>query len=204
MTTPQSHNPHRTSVGQLKNGDQVPGYVRIPPDEGKAHLRPILAIDPGTSASAYCMWNGSRVLEFGWIDNAELRMMLRHNILLAGGPVVAIEMIASQGMAVGQSTFETVYWIGRFAERVMTQGYDVKRITRHAIKMHLCGSMRAKDANIRQALIDRFGEVGTKKSPGPLYGVKSHIWAALAVAVTTWDSLHIDDTAQTCDTARHG
>jgi hypothetical protein len=42
--------------------------------------------------------------------------------------------------------------------------------------------MRAKDANIRQALIDKLGAVGTKKAPGPLYGISGHLWAALAVA----------------------
>jgi hypothetical protein len=49
--------------------------------------------------------------------------------------------------------------------------------------------MQAKDANIRQALIDRFGgskeaAIGTIKRQGPLYGVKGHEFAALAVAVT--------------------
>jgi hypothetical protein len=53
--------------------------------------------------------------------------------------------------------------------------------------MHLCNSMRAKDANVRQALIDRFGPVGTKKQPGKLYGVATHYWAALGVAVYSAD-----------------
>ena len=39
-------------------------------------------------------------------------------------------------------------------------------------------------ANIRQALLDLIGPQGTKKAPGPTYGVRSHEWAALAVAVT--------------------
>ncbi len=68
-------------------------------------------------------------------------------------------------------------------------------LKRFDVKLHLCGNARAKDTNIRQALIDRFGgiegkskAVGTKKAPGPLYGCKSHMWAALAVAVTWWDT----------------
>ena len=57
------------------------------------------------------------------------------------------------------------------------------------MKLTLCGDARAKDPNIRAALIDRWGgskaaAVGTKKSPGPLYGFKSDMWAALAVAET--------------------
>src|SRR5690606_4735562 len=67
------------------------------------------------------------------------------------------------------------------------------KVYRKDVKLHLCGSPRAKDANIRQSLLDRFGPgkekaVGTKQNPGPLYGVKSHMWAALAVAVYWWDA----------------
>jgi hypothetical protein len=64
-------------------------------------------------------------------------------------------------------------------------------VFRRDVKLHLCGSARAKDPNIRQALLDRFGPVGTKKAPGPLYGVKSHIWSALAVAVTASETKEI-------------
>jgi len=62
-----------------------------------------------------------------------------------------------------------------------------ERISRRAVKLHLCGSARAKDANIRQALIDRYGgsaAIGRKAAPGPLYGVSKDVWSALAIAVT--------------------
>jgi len=32
-------------------------------------------------------------------------------------------------------------------------------------------------------LLDLLGPQGTKAKPGPTYGIKSHSWAALAVAV---------------------
>ena len=67
----------------------------------------------------------------------------------------------------------------------------ISRIGRKAVKIHLCGSMRAKDPNIRQALIDRYGgssAIGRKATPGPLYGVAGDVWAALAVAVTHADT----------------
>jgi len=90
-------------------------------------------------------------------------------------------------MPVGIETFETCYWIG-----AMCHEYNGKRIYRSTVKHHLCGSSKAKDANVRQALIDRFGPgrelaIGTKKNPGPLYGISSHCWAALALAVTYQD-----------------
>ena len=53
--------------------------------------------------------------------------------------------------------------------------------------MNLCYDSRAKDGNIRQALIDRFGPVGTKKAPGWFYGVSKDVWAAVAVGVTWAD-----------------
>ena len=96
---------------------------------------------------------------------------------------VVIEMVACYGMAVGAEVFETVFWIGRFWE-IARRDIGVTRLYRKDVKMHLCNSMRAKDGNIRQALIDKLGAPGTKKNPGPTYGIKADIWAALAVAVT--------------------
>jgi hypothetical protein len=55
-------------------------------------------------------------------------------------------------------------------------------VYRNAVKLHICGTPRAKDPNIRQALIDKYGAPGTKKNPGPTYGVSSHLWSALAIA----------------------
>jgi len=60
-------------------------------------------------------------------------------------------------------------------------------LPRRAVKLALCGDSRAKDANIRQALIDRFGgsaAIGRKTAPGPLYGISRDVWSALAIAVT--------------------
>lgn len=109
---------------------------------------------------------------------------------------LAIEMIASYGMAVGQSVFETCVWIGRIQE-VLRQCYDdelqVKYIYRKDEKMNLCNSMKAKDSNITQALIDRFAPntpnkgKGTKSNPGWFYGFKKDIWQAYAVGVTYHD-----------------
>jgi len=88
-------------------------------------------------------------------------------------------------MAVGAEVFQTCVEIGRFREAAgrHTGEENIQLVFRKDVKIQLCQSMRAKDANIRQSLLDRFGPVGTKKVPGPLFGVKSHIWSALAVAV---------------------
>lgn len=137
----------------------------------------ILAIDPGTTESAFLVWEGG-LLEGGMLPNPELRYRLLENAF-GGATLCAIEMVESFGMAVGKETFETVYWIGRFTECARM---PVVRVYRKQVKIHLCGTVKAKDANIRQALIDMHGAPGTKKRPGGTFGVSGHLWAALAVA----------------------
>lgn len=138
----------------------------------------ILAIDPGTTASAYVLWDGESVHVKGFTPNDDLLALLRSGDLMPYD-AVAIEMVACYGMPVGREVFETCVWIGRFTERAKQ---PVRLVYRKDVKLHLCGSPRAKDGNIRQALIDKHGAPGTKKQPGRLFGVSSHIWAALAVA----------------------
>jgi len=142
----------------------------------------LLAIDPGSSESAYVLWDGARLIEYGKVTNAGMLGIIRRPV---SASCCVIEQVASYGMPVGAEVFETVYWSGRFAEAFCAERVD--RMPRLKVKMHLCHDSRAKDANIRQALTDRLGTRGTKKLPGPLYGVKADIWSALALAVTWWD-----------------
>ncbi len=139
----------------------------------------ILALDPGTSETGLVAYGDGRVVMHGVMRNADLLRELPQ----MPGDALAIEMVASYGMAVGREIFETCRWIGRF-QQAWRDPEAVRFVYRKDVKLHLCGSPRAKDANIRQALIDKLGPQGTKKNPGPTYGVKSHAWAALAVAVT--------------------
>lgn len=144
----------------------------------------VLAIDPGTTISGYVLFDGT-VLDAGVIDNTVLIDRLH---TFEDVDMLAIEMIASYGMAVGKEVFETCVMIGRFIERwKILKNLPCDLIYRRDVKLNLCGSVRAKDANIRQSLIDLLGKPGTKKQPGPTFGVTSHAWSALAVAVTCRD-----------------
>lgn len=153
----------------------------------------ITAIDPGTTESAFVEWNGHRVISFGIVENEILLKRLEHCSVYEMRHLVFIEMIASYGMPVGKETFETVLWIGQFVHACKISSFQNFLVYRKDVKMHLCHSMKAKDGNIRQAIIDRFGgkelAIGTKKNPGVLYGISSHLWAALAVAVYSYDNL---------------
>ncbi|WP_286864315.1 MULTISPECIES: hypothetical protein [unclassified Herbaspirillum] len=147
----------------------------------------ILALDPGTTQTGYVVYDGRKVLECGVMQNAEMLQRIQ----MATSPRLAIEMIASYGMAVGKEVFETCVWIGRF-KQAFHSPEAVELVYRKDVKLHLCGTPRAKDPNVRQALIDMFPatgggatpQIGTKSQPGPLFGVSSHAWPALGVAVT--------------------
>ena len=148
----------------------------------------ILAIDPGNLESAYVtLYDDLKILSFGKIDN-EVLLSHIYTRKFCDCEIVAIEMIASYGMAVGKTVFDTCVFIGQLKEAVANvNNPKVTYIYRKDEKINLCGSMKAKDSNIRQALIDRFGVVGVKKSPGWFYGVSKDVWSAIAVGVTYSD-----------------
>lgn len=149
----------------------------------------LIAIDPGPEESAI-IWIAHNGLpkRFGKFPNGEIVPQFV-DALKGGWRHLAIEMIASYGMPVGAEVFETCVWIGRFIE---AWGGPFTKVYRREVKSFLCVDSKAKDGNIRQALIDRYGgssAIGNKKSPGPLYGITKDVWAALAVAVT-WQGTH--------------
>ena len=179
----------------------------------------ILAIDPGTEKSGWLLFETASsdsqqmgtVLHYGIESNVFIvRAIDRQGV---DADILAIEMMQTQGMAVGQSTFEACAWIGAFWHAFGMDKY--KYITRNQEKMSICGNMKAKGPNIRRALIDMFGgqdkaigDVKCRKCkgkgwfgagrppcpvcqgakwlhpPGPLAGITEHVWSALAVCVT--------------------
>jgi len=115
-----------------------------------------------------------------------------------------IEDIEGMGLSVGRSVFETAKWIGRFSEAYekCTNRKSIE-VFRSDEKIILCGTRTyvnpvngkrksVGDKQIRASLIERFDpvgggkipQIGTKKNPGPLYGVKGHCWQALSVLIT--------------------
>lgn len=143
----------------------------------------ILAIDPGTTQSGWVLCRDGDVLLSGVHPNWFVREMLIDDIPQFGVPdLVAIEMMKARGMPTSNDEFLTCVEIGRFVE--CREPDPWRFIYRNDVKLHLCGSSRAKDANIRAACIALLGPPGTKKAKGPTYGVTSHAWQALGVALT--------------------
>lgn len=150
----------------------------------------ILAIDPGPAESAYVIFDVARneIEDKEIIPNYDLLVRLRE----ADFDRIAIEMVASYGMPVGREVFETCVWIGRFIQTSAIEGFPVHLIYRKDVKMALCGNLRAKDANIRQVLLDMLGKEKTK-------GVHKDMWSALAVAMTYIQTHH--KTEEACKVA---
>ena len=69
-------------------------------------------------------------------------------------------------------------------ERALDCGLRVRLVYRREVCSVLDVSKGGKDAQVRQRMIEMHpGGCGTKKAPGPLYGVSSHAWQALGLAV---------------------
>lgn len=148
----------------------------------------LMSIDPGTTKSAYLIMGYAdgkdkrEIVSFGILENLEMKKFINHE----SPDELVIEMVSSFGMPVGKEIFETVRWIGKFEEQIAPD--EAVLVYRRDIKIHLCGTSKAKDGNIRQVLIDRYGAPGTKKSPGFTYGISKDIWSALAIATFYLDT----------------
>jgi hypothetical protein len=147
----------------------------------------LLAIDPGTEESGYVVLDDDLSIDgHGIIPNQ--RML---QVVTAWPHRSAIEWVVSYGKPIGKDTIETIYWIGRFLQASRDPNTAL-RIPRKVVTKHICNDGGAKDPQVRQALIDLYPragggaipQIGTRGTPGPLYGIRKHEWAALAVAHT--------------------
>jgi hypothetical protein len=151
----------------------------------------ILAIDPGNEESGYVVWDGNTILDKGKVENTMLLEQIQRGMTFVDGAV--IEMVASYGMAVGQTVFNTCVWIGRFQQSIINRGIKPELVFRKDVKLFWCGQTRAKDSNISQAIRDRFGEKGSKKNGfNKTYNdehtkMKADIWQAFALGVYAFD-----------------
>jgi len=166
----------------------------------------IWGIDPGTTKSALCIFDvdQNKAVFSETFLNEELAKVLESNYehvshneihhfrtdkmsaMVSGPADLAIEQVVFYGRTVGETTFTTVFWSGRFAQ---AWGRPYAYFPFREVGREICGlASGIKEPEVRQALIDRFGPekrtaIGLKTCPGPLYNVKGHEWSALGIAV---------------------
>lgn len=155
-------------------------------------MKCVLAIDPGTTHSGVVFYDpesGNVIYANKAVENVHVVALM----VTSHGADVVCETISNMGQVVGKSTFTTVRWVGRFEQARRSTELPFHTIDRVAVKKALCPKMRAvKDSHIRAALIARYGgddAIGNISNKGPLYGVASHAWQALAVAIV-WADLN--------------
>lgn len=144
-----------------------------------------VGIDPGPERSALVWFDGERVTAVE-PDLANDAVLTRIYESMANCERIAVEGFVPYGSRIGHESIRTIELIG------VCVFLGAVKITRKQAMLNLCGVQSAGDAQIRDALIERFGPgkaaaIGKKKTPGPLYGVSNHAWPALAVAVTYYD-----------------
>ena len=178
----------------------------------------IFAIDPGSEVSSFVIWDPvpNIIHEHGLdVTNAVLIQRIR---ALEEQMHLVVERIASQGMIVGQETFDTADYVGALGEAYIHK-YLVHKILRRVVKLGLCGDSKAKDSNVRQFVIDYFGgqdkAIGGKKCgkckgkgwfgsgrqecpackgakwkhlPGKVFGFAEDEWQAMALAIYFFDN----------------
>lgn len=155
----------------------------------------LLAIDPGNEMSAYCLMDEEyKIIEAGKVENS---VMIEYIFLNSRKfDHIAVEMIASYGMPVGAEVFETCVMIGKIERTADQKEIDHSRVFRAEEKLCICKNSRAKDSNIRAALIDRFAKhdkkrgTGTKTNPDHFYGISKDMWAAFAVGTVYLDGIN--------------
>lgn len=136
----------------------------------------ILAIDPSNTVHAWALLDPAP---------AGLRLYASGRDLAAdpqpSGLAMRIvcEMVACYGMAAGAHLFDTCVAIGRLDARIGPMEF----ITRTEVKRIVCGQTNARDPNVRQAIIDRFGGPEAIRKGGALWKVAGDTWAAIAVGL---------------------
>ena len=152
----------------------------------------ILAIDPGNEYTAYVLVDNQtyKPLEFAKLPNDEFRTKLAEQCMNIALKEVVMELVGhyGTGMPAGRTVLDTCYESGGFKEIVRhCTGRYPDMVLRPTVKTVICGTPRAKDSNVIQALKDRFGDKGTKKNPGWFYGFKADCWQAYALGVAWLD-----------------
>ncbi len=151
--------------------------------------RIIVGIDPGPEKCGFAVYDAEarRVLE-AHKDLSVEDTLSALDIYAGRAGLVGIERVQSYGIA-GSSLLRTSETVGMLYQCSQSLRLPTVLLYRREILRGLDALGKGnKDSLVRQRLIEMHGgerrkAQGTKKAPGPLYGVASHAWAALAVAV---------------------
>lgn len=121
----------------------------------------VLALDPGNTQTGWVSvepdeseMGHMQVSGFGNADNTAIRHEMHRLRAYHKSMLMLIEVPKPRGQPTASEEMETLIEIGRFLQ--MWSG-PYSYVFRQPTKIHICGTSKATDANVRQALVDRFG-----------------------------------------------
>lgn len=169
----------------------------------------IIAIDPGNKISAGVMMDYQKTIWRSWrLENSAMRnelwllsgqynaasLVIGHTPQMSGNTKYDCQKYNSKTFVPNQVVL-TAIEVGRFFEFWERFGATPAiLLSQIKVKKHLLGRSTGTDADITQAILDIFGGtqdkvIGSKTSPGPLYGIKKDRWAAIALAITYQETI---------------
>lgn len=131
----------------------------------------IICFDPGNDLTGWCVYSVEDKILFYKNKESNLEVIKKfkeffqkYNVLQVG-----IEYPSSYGMSVGQSLYDTCTFIGILIQISKDNNANPELVFRKSVKMFLCNSVRAKDAEVNLRVREYFGEDNTIKSPNVFY-----------------------------------
>lgn len=165
----------------------------------------MLAIDPGTTQSAYAMVRGDySIISAAKVENDDVLRLVQ----IGDYDEMVIECMEArhvQNGVIGAETYDTCYWIGRYMQAAIDRGKPVNRVYRaderkrliptkkNKMQPHPASVGKTADAQIRATLIRRFAKHDFKNGKGKatckdtFYGFARDMWSAYAVGVVHLD-----------------
>lgn len=163
--------------------------------------RIVVGIDPGPTTSGLVVYmlpstggHGRVLRSYKEATLEQVRMEIDNLFIpwssMRDGPVPEVVVERTQAGPPSTQVVKTTEVVGRIMEmchhRDMTWNAYYRREVLQALG---CARKGNKDSLVRLACIELHGgdkpqACGTKKNPGPLYGVTSHAWQALGVICT--------------------
>jgi len=117
-------------------------------------MNTILALDPGSTRTGWCLFDLDNGVPVKWGDDENGKVT---NLIERDWNPVVCEFPYPRGQTPSWQLFETCEWAGRFHQVVSERAGGFIKMDRDDIKKCICGSSRAKDPQVRKALIDIFG-----------------------------------------------
>jgi hypothetical protein len=146
----------------------------------------IIGIDPGSTHSGMCivtpivMSKMPNIVRAEKIENAELTRMMQQP--WAKSAEFAIEGFACQGRPVGESSIQTMYFIGEIKRIAIYEGLPLAIYTRREYGQWITAGGKLNDATLRAGLESVYGPSAKKNDPLYLLRGASDKRSAFAIA----------------------